>query len=205
MCGAEAEPVMPRRRRSPFRIEFELPAGDLWVFGYGSLMWSPGFRFREAAAATLHGYHRAFCVLSHHYRGTKERPGLVLGLDAGGACKGRAFRVAPADRDRTVRYLMDREMISGVYRPKLHGVRLADGRQVLALTFVANRAHAQYAGKLSAGRIAAIIAMASGVNGANSVYLENTVRHLDELGIVEGPLHRIAERVARIGLAKRRE
>ncbi|MCW5751906.1 MAG: gamma-glutamylcyclotransferase [Alphaproteobacteria bacterium] len=178
-------------RASPFRPDFELPAGDLWVFGYGSLMWDPGFPHRGAMAATLYGYHRAFCIWSHHYRGTRERPGLVLGLDAGGACRGRVFRVDTSDREAVIKYLFDREMISGVYRPKLHRVLPDGAAPVLALTFVANRRHEQYAGKMPEREVARHIAAACGVRGPNRDYLANTCCHLDELGLADGPLHRI--------------
>lgn len=189
---------MARLKRSRFRLEFTLPPGDLWVFGYGSLMWSPGFRIAEIRSAILYGYHRAFCILSYHYRGTKRRPGLVLGLDRGGACLGRALRVPATGRDRVVQYLLDREMISGVYQPRLQQVWLDGRKPKLALTFVANRQHPQYAGKLSLNHCAAMIAAAKGVNGDNQTYLENTVLHLDELGIPEGPLHLIQDRVRRL-------
>ena len=160
---------------------------DYWVFGYGSLMWNPGFPFLEVQTAVLYGYHRAFCLYSHHYRGTEETPGLVLGLDRGGSCAGRAYRVA-ADKAEEVRaYLHEREMLHYVYDPRDLLVRLPGGRKVRAHTFVVVRGGDQYAGKLSLDRSARLILQGNGVSGANFEYLENTVRHLDELGIADRP------------------
>ena len=93
-------------------------SGDIWVFGYGSLMWRPDFPHVETRPARLRGYHRALCVLSTRYRGTKARPGLVLGLDRGGSCVGRAFRVAARDADRVLAILHEREMLNRVYNPR---------------------------------------------------------------------------------------
>lgn len=199
------------RRRIPFDAEaplseprqpkpkLKIPAGDFWVFGYGSLMWDPGFPHTAESPATLYGYHRAFCVWSHHYRGTPERPGLVLGLSPGGACKGRAFRIRARDRAAVVDYLYRRELLTGVYVPRLANVRLDGrrGRRARALVFVADRDHPQYAGRLPERRIVAIVRAAHGRRGANTAYLANTVRHLDQLGIKEGPLHRIWRAVER--------
>ena len=110
------------------RDEPDRPApGDLWVFGYGSLLWNPGFGFAEARAARLVGHHRALCITSHRYRGTVERPGLVLGLDRGGSCLGLAYRVDAADAAAVRDYLREREMVTGAYREGLRPVRLADG------------------------------------------------------------------------------
>jgi cation transport protein ChaC len=171
--------------------DLKWPRGDLWVFGYGSLMWQPGFRYAEAQTATLYGYHRALCMWSEHYRGTPAQPGLVFGLDAGGSCRGRAFRVRRNDRDRVVDYLYERELISYVYLPKLHPIHLERSRPVPALIFVADRSNAQYAGKLPLERIAGIMAESSGKTGTARDYLANTVAHLDALGIRDGAAHRV--------------
>ncbi len=162
------------------------------MFGYGSLMWEPGFQYEAAEAALLNGYHRAFCMYSFHYRGTRARPGLVLGLDSGGSCRGRAFRIG-ASRVQTVRqYLWDREMITGMYSERLVPVRLLRGgapARVVALAYTVDHRHEQYAGKLSLDDQATIIGAARGKNGPNVEYLNNTVEHLDTLGIADGPLH----------------
>lgn len=166
----------------------------LWVFGYGSLMWRPGFRFEEAHPALLRGWHRAFCLTSTHYRGTPETPGLVLGLAPGGACIGRAFRVAPERADKTIRYLRARENIPpGVYIERMVGIRVGRKR-VRALTYVANRAHEDYAGKLSDAQLLRHILRGKGVAGTNVDYLLNTVEHLDAIGIGDGPLHRLRDK-----------
>jgi cation transport protein ChaC len=171
---------------------------DIWIFGYGSLMWDPGFAYEEVQPALVHGWHRAFCVLSHHYRGTKEKPGLVLGLARGGACRGRAFRVAGSKAEATLAYLHEREMVHYVYVFREVPALLPDGRRVAAKTYVADTAHERFCGALPLEQTAAMIAEASGLSGTNVAYLENTIRHLDELGIAEGALHKVLEAVRRI-------
>ena len=168
---------------------------DIWIFGYGSLMWDPGFAFEQAQPALVRGWHRAFCVISHHYRGTVEKPGLVLGLDHGGACRGRAFRVAADRAEATLAYLHEREMVHYVYVFREVTAELPDGRRVAAKTYVADTAHDRYRGGLTTEHAAAMIAEARGIGGTNVDYLENTIRHLDELGIREGALHRLRDAV----------
>lgn len=168
----------------------QLPAGDLWVFGYGSLMWDPGFEYQRAAPALLRGYHRAFCVYSVRYRGTPEQPGLVLGLERGGACRGMAFLVHAAQVSKVIKQLWAREMPRNVYRPRVLNVEVERGR-VSALAFVADPAHESYAGRLPLEDIAATIADCSGARGPNIDYLAKTLRHLDELGIRERRLHQV--------------
>jgi len=158
-------------------------AAEFWVFAYGSLIWDPGFPYQEARPARLMGFHRSFCINSTRYRGTPETPGLVLGLDKGGSCRGIAYRVAPADGDRTMAYLWDREMLNRSYHCMDLPVTLADGREVVARTFVVDRTQPGYAGKLAVAETARRIRHSAGQRGANRVYLENTVEHLDRLGI----------------------
>lgn len=177
--------------------KLELPRGDLWVFTYGSLMWDPGFNHRERAPALLRGYHRTFCVYSDRYRGTPQRPGLVLGLDAGGACRGTAYRV-PRRETRTVLHnLWAREMRRRVYRPRFVKLELP-GRCVRALAFLSDPGHRAYAGRLSVEAVATVIAKAHGSRGANIDYLLNTLQHLDALGVHDQHLHRILSAVRRI-------
>jgi cation transport protein ChaC len=177
-------------RRTP---ELEACLGlktDLWIFGYGSLMWNPGFPHCEHEAALLHGWHRSFCVYSHNYRGTPEKPGLVLGLDRGGSCRGMAFRVSVPDIATAMAYLWEREMKGGVY--ELREVELRLGRRaVTARTFVVRRQHKNYAGRLSVDETARLILQGIGARGHCREYLCNTVRRLEELGLVDGPLHRL--------------
>jgi cation transport protein ChaC len=166
---------------------------DLWVFGYGSLMWRPGFVWEEARRARLNGYRRCFCIYSVHHRGTLRRPGVVLGLDRGGTCEGIAFRVAAANAAATTRYLRAREQIYGVYRDVYAPIELTEAppRTVRALTYVAERAHPNYA-RLPAAALARLIREGKGVSGANVDYFVNTLRHLAELGIRERALERLA-------------
>lgn len=171
----------------------QLPDGeDLWIFGYGSLMWRPGFDHLGIQDAQLYGYHRAFCVSSVVHRGTRENPGLVLGLDRGGSCRGKGI-LCPADiREPVIDYLYRREMVTSVYRPRMVRIKLMEsGVMTLALTFVADPAHEQYCGKPSLEDAARIIARAQGRGGPNVDYLKSTLEHLDEFGIADGPLHRI--------------
>ncbi|MGB3500603.1 MAG: gamma-glutamylcyclotransferase [Mesorhizobium sp.] len=156
---------------------------DFWVFGYGSLMWRPGFAHVETQRATLSGYRRSLCVLSHVHRGTPQRPGLVLGLDRGGSCIGLAFRVPDDLKQEVVDYLRSRELVTHVYLERMLPLRLADGRRVMALAYVIDRAHEQYAGGLDVETAVGQISGATGVSGANEEYVTNTLDHLRGLGI----------------------
>jgi cation transport protein ChaC len=158
-------------------------AGDLWVFGYGSLMWRPGFTYAEAHPAVLRGWHRALCVYSWHHRGTRARPGLVLGLDRGGACRGVGFRVPAREADAVRAYLIAREQVTMVYAEIAPTARLDDGRIVRVMTFSADRAHPQYAGRLDVAAQADLVRDARGVSGRNVDYLANTLRRLAEIGV----------------------
>jgi len=171
------------------------PGKDFFVFAYGSLMWRPGFPFVELVPATLYGYHRAFCITSTHYRGTVERPGLVLGLDRGGQCLGRLYRIGPGDAPSVAEYLHERELITGCYVPKHVTLRLQDGKRAAGITYVADRTHYQYAGELDDQKIADVIRHAVGEMGSNRDYLRNTVQHLEEMGIADTSLHRILKLV----------
>jgi glutathione-specific gamma-glutamylcyclotransferase len=168
---------------------------DLWVFGYGSLMWRPEFSFVERRVATIHGYHRALCVYSHVHRGTPEKPGLVLGLDRGGSCKGIAFRVPAAEAAETIAYLRGREQVTLVYRELLLRARLADGRDVSALSYAVDRTHGQYAGRLDRQDVMRLVLQGQGLSGANPDYVRNTQAHLAELGLSDPMLEWLAERL----------
>lgn len=177
--------------------------GGFWVFGYGSLMWRPGFAHEEARIATLQGFARRFCLRSIRYRGTPEAPGLVLALapDAGAACTGLAFRVAEAAAAATLAYLRDRELVTYAYREEAHPVRLDDGREVVALAYVADPAHPQFAGGLGRGEQAEIIAAAAGPAGRNADYLFATLDHLAALGIRDAEVEALGLAVrGRLGL-----
>jgi len=169
--------------------------GNFWVFGYGSLIWQPGFAYEEARAARLHGWHRAMCILSTHYRGTPEAPGLVLGLDRGGSCKGIAFRVAPELAEAVRQYLHDREMITQVYAPRTSPLCLDDGRKVAGYMFPVRRDHQQYVGGLTPEQAVALIRQGQGHGGSSRDYLANTVHHLETLGLPDPALRRLLRMV----------
>ena len=173
--------------------------GDLWVFGYGSLMWRPGFDFAEQISARLIGEHRALCVYSFDHRGTPEKPGLVLGLDRGGACRGIAFRVAASRREATVAYLRGREQTTHVYREVTRSVWLEDDarRRVSALAYVVDRGHVQYAGRLTLAEQVHYVQQGHGRSGHNRDYVLSTVKSIEAQGFRDLKLHRLAELLRR--------
>lgn len=168
----------------------------MWVFGYGSLIWDPGFAVAEAVVGRVAGWRRSFCMRSVHYRGTAEAPGLVLALDEapGAACDGVALRVEAEAAEAVLAGLRARELISYAYREVEVGVRLRDGRAVQALAYAINRGHDQYCG-LDTEEQAAIIARSSGARGANRDYLYATAEHLHALGIADAELDALVTRV----------
>jgi len=182
-------------------------AEDLWVFGYGSLMWRPGFDCLERVPARLMGLHRALCVYSFVHRGTPERPGLVLGLDRGGMCRGIAFRVAARAREKTLAYLRGREQVTSVYLETFRRVELEEEarRQVQAVCFITDRSHVQYAGRLSLSECVHHVRQGHGTSGPNRDYVLETVNALEALGYRETDLHRIAEALrSELGVVKHR-
>ena len=183
--GACAEPSVPD----------PVPHGDLWVFGYGSLMWRPGFVCTLRCKAMLRGWRRSLCIYSHVYRGTRERPGLVLGLDRGGACPGVAFRVAATLREPTMRYLRQREQATAVYLERMVPVTLESGERVSALAYVADRLHDQYAGRLDREAMLGIVRAARGQSGQNAEYVLETHDHLAAIGVRDRDLEWLAERL----------
>ena len=169
----------------------------LWVFGYGSLIWNPGFPVAEQALATLSGFTRSFCMSSIHHRGTVEDPGLVLALDPheNGHCQGVGFRVPDTDVESIVSDLRERELISSAYIEMVLPITLDTGATVNALAYVVDTDHVQYVGGLPLERQAEIIAYAVGGRGPNTEYLWNTVVHLHELGIADAELDWLSGRV----------
>ena len=165
--------------------------GDPWVFGYGSLMWRPGFDYVERRAGRLHGRRRAFCIYSVHHRGTYERPGLVLGLAPGGSVRGAAYRVERAKWPAVYAYLRKREQPTETYFESCAGVRLEDGRLAPALIFLSDRNHPQWAGDLTLEQQAALIAGSTGLSGRNIDYLRDLVEHLREEGIRDHCMERL--------------
>ena len=174
-------------------------AGDLWVFGYGSLMWRPGFDFDERTLATIRGYRRALCVYSHVHRGTPERPGLVLGLDRGGSCKGVAFRVPGRHAEAVTAYLRAREQVTMVYREVHARAALADGREVPVLCYAVDRAHPQYAGALDLAALERFVCQGVGTSGANPDYVRSTYEHMVEIGIADPLLGALVARLPQAG------
>ena len=170
---------------------------EFWVFGYGSLMWRPGFAHAESRPARLAGAHRSLCVYSWVHRGTREHPGLVLGLDHGGTCCGLAFRVEAGDRDAVIAYLREREQVTNVYREVVRSVLLDDRRRVPALAYVVDRHHDQYAGRLDLKTQQRLVGSAHGRSGANVDYVINTAKRLGELAIADAALLELAESLGR--------
>lgn len=172
----------------------------LWVFGYGSLLWNPGFEVAEEVRATLAGYARSFCMRSIHHRGTEDDPGLVLALDkaAGALCDGVALRAQPGTEEATLAYLRARELISSAYLERMLDITLEDAREVMAVTFVIDPDHVQYCGDLPLEEQARIIARAHGGLGPNREYLFNTAQHLQSLGVADPDLDWLSRRVAAI-------
>jgi cation transport protein ChaC len=175
------------------RFRAALPRGDLWVFGYGSLMWSPGFAFAERSVGLLRGYHRALCILSTRHRGTRRRPGLVMGLCRGGSCWGIAFRVAAPRVPAALARLWNREMPRRVYQARLVPVRVSRGRKVRAVAFVADPAHPQFKRELDLRSRAQLVAQGVGERGPCTEYIRSTLRHMGELGVADPHLSRTLE------------
>lgn len=170
---------------------------DFWVFGYGSLIWNPGFSHAEARPAKIYGLHRALCIHSWVHRGTQSRPGLVLGLDQGGSCQGMAFRVLAKRRNEVIAYLRERELVTNVYKESWRQIHLDDGKVVKALTYIVDNAHPQYAGQLDPVLQTEIILSANGKSGPNCEYILKTVEHLGSISIVDRRLEDIAGAIHR--------
>lgn len=172
----------------------------MWVFGYGSLLWNPGFPVARREVAVLHGYARSFCMSSIHHRGSEEQPGLVLALDSvkDAHCKGIALAVQAGHEEQTLAELRERELISSAYLERDLEVELADGSMVTAVTYVIDPHHVQYCGGLSLEEQAQIIAHAVGGRGPNTEYLYNTAEHLAEIGLHDSDLDWLAGRVREI-------
>ena len=200
LIEAERQGLMRRmppaeRQASKRRVLAELGAGeDVWVFAYGSLMWNPCIHYIDRRPALIHGYHRSFCMWTPLGRGSPENPGLMLGLDNGGSCRGVAFRIAACEVEEELDIVWPREMVAGSYDPRWVTVR-TDLGAVRAVTFVMDHENERYAGRLPVTTIVRHLATAGGRLGTAFDYLEATVAHLDELGIDDGPMHALLERV----------
>ncbi len=174
---------------------FVVSNSDLWIFGYGSLMWNPGFEYLEAHRARLNGVHRAPCIHSWVHRGTRERPGIVLGLAPGGSCIGMAFRVHMDHTEETIEYLRARELVTNVYVETHRSCRLDTGETVTALTYVADTRHDQYAGKLAVSELAQTITGAVGGSGPNEEYILGCVAKMRAMHIRDGLMEAVEKRL----------
>ncbi len=189
------EPLSDEQRAESVRRMLK-PLGqgeDVWVFGYGSLMWNPMVYFQEQRHGLLYGYHRRYCFQTRSGRATPETPSFGMGLDRGGSCRGMAFRIAGHERDEELRLLWIREMMSGVYIPRWLPIH-TPGKKISAITFVADRSHVRYVRGVSPETTASRIARAKGPRGSAREYLENTVAHLAKLGFRDrtlSHLHRL--------------
>jgi len=170
-----------------------VPRGQFWVFGYGSLMWSPCFSYREKRLARAHGYHRALCILSTRYRGTHTKPGLVMGLCRGGSCWGMAFRIGERDVRKALTRLWYREMPRRVYQPRLVPIRLSGGRRLRALAFVADPSHPAYMRELDLHGRARLVAQGIGQRGPCVDYIRNTLDHMHDVGVRDPHLERVLD------------
>ena len=171
----------------------QVPRRDLWIFGYGSLMWRPEFRYERKSVGLLWGYHRALCILSTRYRGTARKPGLVMGLCRGGSCWGMAFCI-PAERiPHVLAKLWAREMLRRVYQPKLVPVRVESGRKVRALAFVADAAHPHFVRELDLHGRAQLVAQGIGQRGPCTEYIRRTLEHMYDLGVTDPHLAKVLE------------
>ncbi len=179
-------------------FDLALDMDEFWVFGYGSLMWNPGFAYVERAEALIFGYRRSLCVHSWVHRGTEANPGLVLGLDRGGSCRGMAFHIAPESKVEVLDYLRERELVTNVYLERMLPIRLAGGRRVTAIAYVVDRSHRQYAGALDAIAAAHIVNAARGQSGPNDAYVFNTLAHLRDMGIRDHWLEEVSGEIERL-------
>lgn len=194
---AQAHPDMGFRSESEMNALLEQtlaqhPTGeDLWVFGYGSLIWNPAFNYIDKCCASVHGWHRSFCLKLFMGRGTPEKPGLMLALEPGGACQGVAFRIAAEQVKQELWLLWQREMFGGSYNAQWVNLKLKE-QTVTGLTFVINPSHPRYTKDLSAEQTAQMILQAHGELGSNLEYFKNTVAHLSQLGLEDSRLSQIA-------------
>jgi cation transport protein ChaC len=167
---------------------------DLWIFGYGSLMWNPAIHVAESRKATLDGFHRSFCLSLQMGRASPKTPGLMLALDEGGTCVGVAHRIAAEHVKSETNILWMREMLSGAYTPRWVKLRFEE-EEAIGVTFVINRVHKRFTGPLTQDEIAGRIATAEGILGKNRDYLYRTIKELEKMGVIDEPIHAICARV----------
>lgn len=185
----------PERRASIAEtLKDHPPEEDLWLFGYGSLIWNPLIDFAERRLVRTRGWHRSFCLWTHGGRGSPERPGLVLGLERGGSCRGVAFRIEGKKLETELDIVWRREMVTAAYKPAW--VVLNDGEQRFrGVTFTINREHERYTGKIDQSRVVEALALAEGDIGSSRDYLFSTVEHLTTLGMADRRLQALSRLV----------
>jgi len=183
------------KSREAFLANADISSEGLWVFGYGSLLWNPAFHFSQSEPGRLYGYRRHFCLHMNTGRGSQEKPGIMLALNSGGSCNGRAFLIDPPLIESETRILWMREMFSGAYRPYWGTIRLQNGRAVKGLTFVVNRQHSRYMDNPSLDETVKRICQGEGHLGTSLEYLENTIAHLDEINVKDAYLHNLLKHV----------
>lgn len=171
--------------------------GDFWVFGYGSLIWNPGFDSLESRHAKLYGLHRSLCIYSWVHRGTQKKPGLVLGLDKGGSCQGIAYKIHSQNRESVIGYLRERELVTNVYKETWRRIKFRDGSSMPALTYVVDRASPQYSGPLEMQKQIELVSTARGNSGPNCEYVSKIVAHLKTIKIRDENLESIADTISR--------
>lgn len=180
----------------------QAPAGDVWLFGYGSLLWKPGFEYIESRMATVSGWHRSFCIRVARFRGTRDLPGLMMALDRGGQCRGKVFRIPADQAAQALNELFRRELVvkpPGT-PPRWLTARTDEGTPLSAISFVVDRRSPFYSGALAPEEVADVVARAAGHWGSCAEYLHHTVAHLEALGIRDRHLWHlqalVAERIA---------
>lgn len=188
------KPIAERLAIKQRMLDERGPSEEIWVFGYGSLMWNPAFHFAESRVAKLYGYHRRFVFWSTSGRGSPDNPGMMLALEQGGCCTGIALRIAPKDVGRELDSVFMRELMTGSYHPRWVTLRTDEG-DVRAISFIANKKHQNYAGRLPLEKVAGYLAEAEGGLGTCREYLVNTAAHLQELGIRDSGLETLARLV----------
>lgn len=196
------KPMSDAARRASLETTISAnPGRDVWVFGYGSLMWNPAFHYQERRPGLIRGYHRQFCLKTEMGRGEPGNPGLMLALNNGGSCQGVAFRIAPEAVEEELDIVWKREMLAGAYRPVWLRVSNAQG-EINAITFVIDRNFKHYAGRLPESETVRLLATAGGRLGTCREYLENTVQQLDMLGVRDGKMHDLLSKVRKFAEAK---
>jgi len=189
-------PTMDRedRKNSKMNILKSNTSDEIWIFGYGSLMWDPRIKFLEKMAGTLLGYHRDFCVWTQLARGSAQMPGLGLGLESGGSCKGVLFKIDPKFAETELQKVWERELYTAVYNP-IWGKVSSSKKSIRAISFITNKNHMQYCGEMNLRDRAYYIRSATGKNGPCIEYLKNTIMYLAKSGSNDAYLNQLLEEV----------